>query len=445
MDSPTTRFAHAGDLLIAYQSFGEGPATLVFLLGWSANVEVLWELPAFARFLRRLSTFARVIIFDRRGTGLSDRGFEDYSMDSMMEDLAAVLDDAGIDQASIFACEGAARLAFMFAAVHPERVASVISFAGHPAAFADDDYPWGASREAFEEQIGSMQESWGDPETINRLLERIAPTEGKDPATRAWWSRFTRSNSRREMMAHFRAMVEVDVRPLLPSVKVPVLIMHRTNDEMARIEASLYMAERIPNARFLELPGDGHFPFFGDAERVAEETEEFITGARSSADVDRILATVLFSDIVGSTEKAAALGDRRWRDTLDAHDALAKTRVAEFKGRIVDHTGDGFLAQFDGPARAIRCALSLRDGVRALGLETRAGIHTGEVEVRGDNIGGIVVHIGARVAAKAGTGEVWVSRTVADLVVGSSVEFEDRGVHVLKGVPGEWQLYAVKA
>ncbi|HJT37273.1 MAG TPA: adenylate/guanylate cyclase domain-containing protein [Actinomycetota bacterium] len=445
MDAPTTRFAHAGDYLIAYNAVGDGPVDLVFLLGWPHNVEVFWELPAAARFFRRLASFSRVILFDRRGTGLSDRGFETYAFETVMDDLAAVLDDIGSERTAFIGCEVGARAALMFAAAHPERTSAVISFAGHPTSFRDDDYPWGATPEEFEAQLSSMEHGWGQPETMDRLLDMIAPSAADDPATKVWWRKMLMSTSRREGMGNFRTSVEVDVRPLLGSVRVPVLVMHRTDDAMASIDASRYMAERIPGARFVELPGNDHFPFFGDQDAVVEEVEAFLTGARTAAEADRVLATVLFSDIVGSTERAAALGDRKWRDLLDAHDDLARKRVGEFKGRIVDHQGDGFLATFDGPARAIRCALSLRDGVRGLGLETRAGVHTGEVEVRGDNIGGIAVHIGARVAAKAGPGEVFVSRTVADLVVGSSLEFEDRGVHALKGVPGEWQLYAVKA
>ena len=444
METPTTRYARAGDDLVAYQTRGDGP-DLFFMMGWAHNVETVAELPAVARFFRRLASFSRLIIFDRRGTGLSDRGPGTFPIEATLEDIQAVMDDAGSERAAFLATGVAARTAIMNAATHPDRTTALITFDGHPTSFKDDDYPWGDTREDFATQLASMEHGWGDPKTHEMLFSMLAPSALDDPAAKAWWRRTIHSGNRRDAMQMFRSMVEVDVRPLLPAVHVPTLVMHRAGDQMSNIEAGRYMADRIPGARFLELPGNDHFPFFGDQDTVVEEVEAFLTGARTAAEADRVLATVMFSDIVGSTERAASLGDRKWRDLLDAHDDLASKRVGEFHGRIVDHAGDGFLATFDGPARAIRCALSLREGVRTLGLETRAGVHTGEVEVRGENIGGIAVHIGARVAAKAGAGEVLVSRTVADLVVGSTLEFEDRGLHSLKGVPGEWQLYAVKA
>ena len=444
MEAPTTQFAKAGDDLVAYQTMGTGPVDLFFMLGWGATgVASLGEHPAVSRFFRRLMSFSRVILFDRRGVGLSDR-VDGLPFEAAIEDMLAVMNAIGSERAAVLAGGADARVAVMFAAAHPERCAGLITFNGHPASFQDDDYPWGATQETFAVELARMEKQWGDQEMHDMLLAQLAPSVADDPATKAWWRSILHSGSRREAMANFRAFVAVDVRPLLETLHVPVLVMHRSDDRMASIGASRYMADRIPGARFLELPGADHFPMFGDSDEVVEEVEAFLTGARTVAEADRVLATVLFSDIVGSTERAASLGDRKWRDLLDAHDDLARKRVGEFKGRIVDHAGDGFLAQFDGPARAIRCALSLRDGVSGLGLETRAGVHTGEVEVRGDNIGGIAVHIGARVAAKAAAGEVLVSRTVVDLVVGSTLEFDDRGSHALKGVPGEWQLYAVK-
>jgi len=443
MEAPTTRYARARDDLVAYQTRGDGP-DLFFMMGWAHNVETVADLPAVARFFRRLASFSRLIIFDRRGTGLSDRGPGTFPIEAVLEDIQAVMDDAASERAAFFATGTSARTAIMNAATHPDRTTALITFDGHPASFKDEDYPWGDTPEDFAKQLESMEHGWGDPATHEMLFSLLAPSALDDPAAKAWWRRTIHSGNRRDAMQMFRSMVEVDVRPLLPAVHVPTLVMHRAADQMSNIEASRYMANRIPGARFLELPGNDHFPFFGDQDAVVEEVEAFLTGARTAAEADRVLATVMFSDIVGSTERAASLGDRKWRDLLDAHDDLARKRVTEFHGRIVDHQGDGFLATFDGPARAIRCALALREGVRMLGLETRAGVHTGEVEVRGDNIGGIAVHIGARVAAKAGAGEVLVSRTVADLVVGSTLQFEDRGLHSLKGVPGDWQLYAVK-
>jgi pimeloyl-ACP methyl ester carboxylesterase/class 3 adenylate cyclase len=444
---PDTQYARDGDIAIAYQVVGEGPLDLIFMLGRPpvGFIEQVWNHPEVARFLRRLASFARLILFDLRGMGLSDRGFSVYTFEDGIADIRAVMEDVGSDRAAVFGLDVGGRLALMFAATHPDRTRAVITFGSHPTTFKDlPDYPWGSSHEEYEVIIDRMSEQWGDLENAYGLLRHFAATKGDDAFTRKWFASVLRTLSRREAIASFRSSIQVDVRPLLPTIQVPVLVMHKLHDE-GMTAASRYLAEHIPGAQLAEFPGVDHWPFFENPDPIIDRIQHFLTGSRGSVDPDRVLATVLFSDIVGSTERAASLGDRKWRDLLDAHDNLTGDVLEQFRGRLIGREGDGFLATFDGPARAIRCALAIRDGVRTLGLETRAGLHTGEIEIRGEDVGGIAVHIGARVAAKAGAGEVFVSRTVADLVVGSDIEFEDRGVHALKGVPNEWQLYAVKA
>lgn len=443
---PQTRYARDGDIAIAYQTIGEGPLDLVFMITrpTAGYLQQLWTHPDLARFLRRLASFARVIVFDPRGMGLSDRGFSTYTFEDGVSDIRAIMDDLGSERAAIFGLDIGGRLALMFAATHPGRTRAVITFGSHPTTFKDPpDYPWGSTHEEHEQIVAMLAERWMNEEDQIMALRRFAPSMADDPVTRKWLASVLRTMSRREALASFEATNQVDVRPLLSTIQVPVLVMHRLHGE-SMTAASRYLAERIPGAEMAEFPGTDHWPFFENPDAIIDRVQQFLTGSHGSVDPDRVLATILFSDIVGSTERAASLGDKRWRDLLDAHDTLTKDMLEQFRGRLIDRQGDGFLATFDGPARGIRCALAIRDGVRTLGLETRAGLHTGEIEIRGDSVGGIAVHIGARVAAIAGAGEVFVSRTVADLVVGSDIEFEERGVHSLKGVPNEWQLYAVK-
>ncbi len=445
-DIPETRYARDGDIQIAYQAFGEGPLDLVLSMGRppAGYVEHLWKHPDVARFLRRLAMFARVIVFDPRGMGLSDRGFSTYTFEDGVSDIRAVMDDLGSERAAIFGFDIGGRLALMFAATHPDRTRAVITFGSHPTTFSDPpDYPWGATHEEYEMIVGMITEYWMSEWNVVGAVQRFAPSTADDPATRNWFSSLIQSMSRTETLGAFKATTQVDVRSLLPTIQAPALVMHRLHDE-AMTAASRYLAERIPGAQMAEFPGTDHWPFFENPEAIIDRVQHFLTGSHSPIEADRVLATVLFSDIVGSTERAASLGDKKWRDLLAAHDALTKDVLERFRGRLIDRQGDGFLATFDGPARGIRCALAVRQALGTLGLETRAGLHTGEIELRDDGVGGIAVHIGARVASKAGVGEVFVSRTVADLVVGSDIEFEDRGMHALKGVPNEWQLYAVK-
>jgi class 3 adenylate cyclase len=388
-----------------------------------------------------------LIVFDRRGTGLSERGLEIHGFDARMDDINAVLDAVGSDQCGHVGVAMGGRVALLFAATHPERTTAVATIAGHPTTFKDEpDYPWETTQEDMDRITGQTLEGWGGPGNVEGFLSILAPSMIDDPFTRDWWLRFSRSAmSPREVVEDLRAIASVDIRHVLTTIRVPTLMLHRSGDRIADVRASRYMAERIPGARFVELPGEDDLPFFGDQGAMLDELEEFFTGIRPAPRSDRVLATVLFTDIVGSTERAAEVGDQRWRDLLQAHHSVVRHELARFGGREIDTTGDGFLATFDSPARAIRCAVTAANAVRGMGLEIRAGVHTGEIEVTGDHVQGIAVHIGARVAALAGGGDVVVSQTVKDLVAGSGFAFDDQGTHILKGVPDEWRIYRVVA
>jgi class 3 adenylate cyclase len=441
---PPTQYARSGDLFIAYQVFGEGPFDLVFAPGWMSHVEQNWEWPDYERFLKRLAGFCRVIPFDRRGTGLSDRITVLATFEEMMDDIRAVMDAVGSERAALFGgVEGGAQAA-VFAATHPDRTSALI-FGG---AFAKrtwaPDYPWAPPPEAHQMVLEAYEKRWGR-DTIG--LSLIAPDLQGQERERfgQWLGRAQRYGvSPGAAIAWYRMTTQIDVRHVLPAIHVPTLVLHRVGDRAVDIGNARYLAEHIAGARLVELPGSNHFPFIGDVDRMGDEIEEFLTGSRRVTEADRILATVLFTDIVGSTQRAADLGDRRWREVLDAHDAAVRRELERHRGREVKTTGDGVLATFDGPARAIRCAVGMSEAMRPLGIDIRAGLHTGECEVRGEDVGGIAVHIGARVASLAAPGEVLVSSTVKDLVIGSEIRFADRGAHPLKGVPGEWRLYAVE-
>jgi class 3 adenylate cyclase/pimeloyl-ACP methyl ester carboxylesterase len=429
---------------LAYQVVGEGDLDLVFLFGWPTHLGLMWENPSFAGFLRKLSSFSRLILFDRLGDGLSDRGPTGHTFDDEMDDVRQVMATVGSRRAAFFGCHTGGRLALLLAATHPDEVSAVATFGSHPATLRDDAYPWGSTPEERDEVL-AMIRLLSPSEMADRLLAFSAPGDAADPSVRTWYRMYASSaSSPVETLEGIMSLGPVDIRGLLESIQVPVLVMHRTGDRMADVNASRYMAERIPGARMVELPGDAHFPFFGDQDAVVELTQEFLTGARPPADPDRVLATLLFTDIVDSTRLAAEMGDRRWHRVLVEHQEVVRQQLARFLGREVKTTGDGFLATFDGPARAIRSAAAIRDGVQELGLEVRVGLHTGEVELLGDDIGGIAVHIAARVMAAAGAGEIVCSRTVKDLVAGAGYAFADRGTRTLKGVPDSWQLYAVE-
>ncbi len=441
---PPVRYAHVGDAVVAYQVAGDGPTDVFFQLGFAGHLEIQWEHPVVARFLRRLASFSRLILFDRRGTGLADRG-TGHLFEDVLDDISAVLDAVSSEHCALVGHHSAGRAALLYAATHPDRISAVATIAGHPATYRTDRYPMGTTREEVEALVGFLSAKWGE-EVFEEYLRQMAPSVADDPFTRQWFWRFARNaSSAAETAAAARGSVGVDIIDLLPSIRVPVLVLHRERDVQVDIGASHFLADRIPGAKMVVVPGVDNIPFFGEQDALLDELEEFLTGTRARAEPDRALATILITDIVGSTDQAADLGDRKWREVLDKHDDLSRRRIEAARGRIVKTTGDGILATFDGPARAIRCAITLRDDLRNLGVETRAGLHTGEVELRGDDIGGIAVHIAARVSALAGAGEVLVSRTVTDLVTGSGFAFSDKGVQPLKGVPGEWQVFEVKS
>jgi class 3 adenylate cyclase len=427
---------------MAYQVLGDGPIDLVFLFGWPSHLALIWENPAFADFLHRLASFARVIVFDRVGGGMSDRGPTGHAFEDGMDEIRTVLDAVGSTQASFFGCHLGGRLALLFAATYPQRTTAVVTFGSHPATLRDDDYPWGATPEERAWLLEAMRTGSLD---VEQLFRGLAPTDATDPATLRWWTTFWHSAaSTPESIDEITAMGPVDIRGLLGAVRVPVLVLHRTGDVMADAQASRYMAERLPTGSLRELPGDDHFPFFGDQDAVVAVTQEFLTGSMPATEPDRVVLTVLFTDIVGSTARAAELGDRRWRRLLEEHDSVVRSNLARFRGREIETTGDGFLTSFDGPARGIRAAAAIRDELAEQGLQIRVGLHTGEVELVGDHIRGIAVHIAARVLARADAGEILCSRTVKDLVAGSGFRFTPRGSHRLKGVPDAWELFGVE-
>jgi class 3 adenylate cyclase/alpha-beta hydrolase superfamily lysophospholipase len=439
---PQTRYARSGDLHIAYQVVGEGPVDLVYVPSWISQVEHYWEEPLVARYFHRLASFSRLILFDRRGTGMSDPVIRAPTLEEQMDDVVAVMDAAGSERAAVFALLEGGAMAALFAATHPERTGALILYEAQPRMSWAPDYDWAMRREAREEYVtNGFAESWGDG---SRMFE-LSPHSTDNQRLRNWYARLERLAASPGTAARMMRMNgDVDVRAVLPSIQVPTLVMHRTGDQMVDIRHSRYLADHIPGARLLELSGDEALSFSGGAQSELDEVEEFLTGARKAPDSERILATVMFSDIVGSTRRAAELGDRRWRELLESIERSVKAELTRFRGRAVKTMGDGFLATFDGPARAIRCALAIRDGARSqFGLQVRSGLHTGEIELIGDDVGGIGVHIGARVGASAGAGEVLVSSTVKDLVVGSGIGFEDRGETELRGVPGSWRLWSV--
>ena len=438
---PETHYAKSGDVHLAYQVVGEGPLDLVFVHGWVSNVEYGWEVPPLARFLNRLASFSRLILFDRRGTGMSDRlpDRELPMLEQRIDDIRTVMAAVGSERAAIFGVSEGGNMSVLHAATYPERTVALVTFGIFAKRIWSPDYPWAPTPEQRQKDFEIVEREWDGEMDVSRY----APNA--DAPTRAQIATFfRRSASPGAALALLRMNTQIDVRNVLPAVRVPTLVLHRTGDLDANIEEGRWIAARIPGARFLELPGSAHLPWIGDTDALLDEVEEFLTGVRRGSEPDRVLATVLFTDIVGATATAAAVGDRAWRDLLQAHHATVRRELARFRGRELDTAGDGFLATFDGPARAVRCACAIRDAIPAVGVRIRAGLHTGECEVMGDKLGGLAVHIGARVAAAAGPDEVWVSSTVKDLVAGSVLRFDDRGLHTLKGVPGEWRLFAVE-
>jgi class 3 adenylate cyclase len=443
VEPPETKYAHSGDFNIAYQVVGNGPLDLVHIPGMLSHVDLAWENPKYRRFMERLSSFARVLVYDKRGCGLSDPVSEPPSVEERIDDTRAVMDAEGIERAAVFGCSEGASLAAFFAAAHPDRVSHAVLY-GSFARVAPDppDYPWSVlgteTEDEILEQFRESLKAWGEGAVLSVLAPSVLGTDEQ-----AWWGRYERgAMSPRSAEILMRANVQLDLRPALPVISTPTLVMHRDGD-MLPFGGGKYVADHIPGARFIELHGDDHWPWLGDPDEVCDHVEEFLTGHRPAPTPDRVLATVMFTDIVGSTERASELGDHRWRELLDEHERVTRTELERYQGREVKTTGDGVLAVFDGPARAIRCATAVASATDRLGLPVRVGLHTGECERRNGDIGGIAVHIGARVMAEAGPSEVLVSRTVKDLTVGSDIAFEDRGTRQLKGVPGEWELFAV--
>ena len=434
------RYAQSGDTSIAYRVTGEGTLDVVLVPGAFTHLEHMQLEPRAVRFSQRLASFARLITFDKRGTGLSDRAVAIPTLEQRMDDVRAVMDAVGSERAALIGVSEGGPMSMLFAATYPERTIALVLYGTFARGSWAEDYPWARRDEEREAYLTAMRNAWG----TGMSIERYVPSLAGDSAFRQWWAALERTAvSPGAAVALARMNAEIDARHVLDAIRVPTLVVHRTGDRVARVEHGRYIAERVPGAKYVELPGEDHVPIAGDMDRMLDEIEEFLTGVRHRADHDRVLAMVLFTDVVRATERAVALGDRRWRELLERHHSMVRRELGAFRGREIDTAGDGFLAAFDGPARAIRAARTITDKVKLMGLDVRAGLHTGECEVVGDKLAGIAVHIGARVAALAGPGEVLVSSTVKDLVAGSGLEFEDRGTHTLKGVPGEWRLYAV--
>ena len=441
MQPDTAYTTSSGDASIAYQIVGNGPIDLVIAPGWIFHIELVWEDPSFERLMRKLGSTFRVIVFDKRGTGLSDRRVGVSTLEDRMDDIRAVMDAAGSERAAVMGWSEGASIAMLFAATYPERTRALIMYAGGARFAWAPDYPMGYDAQFLD---GARQlltsENWG--KGLGAFI--VTPTRASDEAFQKWFGRYERfSISPKEGLEMMEINMEIDLRNVLPLISVPTLLLHQTGDRLIPVAMSQYMAERIPGAKLVELPGEDHLWWFSNQDEVTDQLVEFVTGSRPRVEPDRVLSTVLFTDIVGSTQRAAELGDARWRDLLEDHHVLMRRLLAHHRGREVKTTGDGILATFDGPARGARCAWQAARDVRRLGIEVRAGVHTGECEVMGSDVGGLAVHIGDRILSLAAPGEVLASSTVKDLVAGSGIEFEDRGLHQLKGVPGEWHLYAV--
>jgi class 3 adenylate cyclase len=443
MSAPEIRYASSDGIDIAYMVVGDGPRDIVWVAGAITNLRLMWELPEFRRFCEQLASFSRLILFDKRGMGLSDR-VEVGTLEERMDDVRAVMDAAGSERASLLGVSEGGPMSILFAATYPERTDALLLAGAEVKEETTDDWPWGeGTRDEFEASMTQIYDRWGK----GGIVDYIWPTRAGDPRLIEWGGRLqVEAMTPRTAEKFMRMAFEIDVRDVIPTVNVPTLIVHRTGDAVCHVENARYLAKHVRGARYVELPGSDHIPWGEDGgEDVIAEVREFLTGVREAAEPDRVLATVLFTDVVGSTQQATELGDRRWRDLLELHHERIRKELERFRGRELDTAGDGFLASFDGPVRAIRCARAAQDSVRDLGLQLRAGVHTGECEVLDGKLSGIAVHIGARVASKAQADEVLVSGTVHDLVAGSGIEFDDRGTAELKGVPGEWRLFAVSS
>jgi pimeloyl-ACP methyl ester carboxylesterase len=440
---PETRYAKSGDVNIAYQVVGDGPFDLIHVPPFVSNLELQWEDPVERRYFERLASFSRLIMFDKRGTGLSDR-VAVATLEERMDDLRAVMDAAGSERVAVYGSSEGGALAILFAATYPERVSALVLYGAYARLAWAPDYPDGVPDDAWTDGLPLAEATWGRGTGEGPFVNALAPNLANDPVFQKAYGRWERlSASPGAAVAILQMIRDIDVRHLLTAIQVPTLVVHRTADP-SHAAGSRYLGAHIPGAKVVELLGSDYFPHLGDQDAILDEIEEFLTGVRPVYAPDRALSTVLFTDIVSSTERASTLGDDAWTRILDRHDALAAREIDRHRGRRIKTTGDGLLATFDGPARGVRCAQAICEAVRPLGIEARAGLHTGEIELRGDDVGGIAVHIGQRVSGLAGPGEVLVSSTVKDLVAGSGITFADRGSHVLRGVPDEWRIFIAR-
>lgn len=439
---PDTRYARAGEDHIAYQTVGDGPRDIIFMSAWFSHVDGRWEEPRFAAMLRRLAAMGRLIVFDKRGSGASDPlAAPEPTWEDWADDIRAVLDAAGSERATVVGVGDSGPLAILFAATQPQRVTSLVLINTGARLVQGPDYPWGLRADEVQDFLRRTRETWG----TGGIVDVFSPSGASDQRYSQWWARYQRmgaSPGRSTAMA--RLVFAVDVRNVLSTLHVPTLVIHRKEFRFFPVELGRYLGEHIAGAKYVEVPGADGFVYLGDSDSILSEVEEFVTGTRRAPDTDRVLATVLLTDMVGSTDLAARLGDHRWRAVLDTHDEIVRGQLEQFRGRLHRATGDGVLASFDGPARGVRCAQALRDLLHDAGIDIRSGLHAGEIELRGTEIGGIAVHIAARISAEASSGEILCSSTVKDLVTGSDLAFVDRGRRQLKGVPEEWQVYAVE-
>jgi pimeloyl-ACP methyl ester carboxylesterase len=446
VQQPETFYAQSGDVSIAYQLVGDGPFDVVYVPGFVSHVELRWTVPSFAEGLRELASFSRLILFDKRGTGMSDRVAGAPTLETRMDDLRAVMDAVGSRRAALFGVSEGAPMSLLFAATYPERTAALVLRSGFPRTLWAPDYPWGRTEEQYRQDLEGQLRIYRPRIEAQALVRSLASWTEEDLPAIVDYLRWSASPGALEALVVMNR--EIDVRHVLPAIRVPTLILHGTEDTVVPIDAARWMAKHVPGAKLVEVSAGGHLHFARDSPAVHAAVRRFLTdvwetGAWEEAEPDRVLATVLFSDIAGSSQRATELGDRAWRELLERHHALVRRELLRFRGQEIDTAGDGFFASFDGPARAIRCACAIAEAMRELGLDVRLGLHTGECEIAGGKIAGIAVHTGARVASRAEPGEVLVSHTVKDLVAGSGIRFEDRGLQELKGIGGEWHLYRV--
>ncbi len=439
-EMPSTHYVKSDDVYIAYQVLGEGSFDLMFVPGFVSNVEAIWQSPNRSAFFRRLASFCRVILFDKRGTGMSDRGSQIFTLEQRMHDVQTILNEVGSERAALFGISEGGPMSLLYAATYPERTSALVLYGTYAKRSWSPDYPFGWTDEKWKDVLDNIEHHWGTPQGISVTM--WAPSVASDPrAAEGLASYFRAAASPGAAAAIMKMNREIDVRHILPATRVPTLILHRTGDRVIDVEHARYIAQRIPGAKLVELPGEDHMAWFGDQGSILDEVGQFLTGRRHAHEPERVLATVLFVDIAGSTARAATLGDNSWRELLETFYARVREVLHQYRGREINTSGDGFLVTFDGPARAVRCATAIRDTVRSLNLEVRCGVHTGECELVGSDIAGIAVHTGARVAALAAPGEVLVSQTVRDLVAGSGLVLEEYGTYTLKGVPNEWRLF----